>query len=350
MLTSSYVTPEMMKLQQQIKDAGIMVFNEIGFDPGIDHMLTKQCIDDVHEKGGKVLSYMSWSAGLPVPEAANVPLKYKFSWSPPTVMLQPLSSASWLQDGKVITVPEGRVMYHPQHLDLSHIIPEVEFEGIVNPSIKYIDFYNIPEVHSLVRGSIRYKGFSATMCSLQQIGLITDEQHRKLQPGSPPITWQDLLADLMQTSVSTLKDVVFKRIDYDSHSLKEIEAMGLLSTEKVPQMGSPSQSLAKHLTGILSYKPGEQDVAIIYNVIDVEWPDKSKERKTVTFVDYGDIGGFTAMDKTVGFPTGIAAKMILEGRIPRKGIVLPVTKDIYEPILEELKTYVKPAAVLSTAL
>lgn len=339
MVTSSYVSPAMKAFHEPALKAGVTLMNEIGLDPGIDHMLAVDCFDEVHSRGGKVVSFQSWCGGLPAPECNNNPLKYKFSWSPKSVLLAATSPASFLKDGKVYEVAAGgAIMDEASPFDQ---VPGLELEKYYNrDSTKYVDTYNIPEVQTLIRGTLRYKGFCSILVGLRKLGLLNATEHQRLLPGAAQLRWKDLLAILIAQSdirQPNLRASVLQAVGGDEAVVAAIENLGLLSDELVELAGTPIDALCCHLLQRLQYAPGERDAIFLHHFIGIQWPDNSKEMRHIDLTMYGTPNGFTAMAKTVGKPTAIAVKMILSSELSKRRIVTPTTADIYRPILDKLK-------------
>lgn len=189
LVTASYITDHVKSLDQQAKDAGVTIMNEVGLDPGIDHFLALEIIKDIHEKGGTIESLVSYCGGLPAPEYSNNPLRYKFSWSPRAVLANTVSPAKYLNRGQIVEILSGGdLMSAPKDLTF---LPGFALEGFPNrDSTKYGDLYGLGSgVSTLLRGTIRYKGFSDCILAIQTLGLIDTEPHPMLHPNGPEITW-----------------------------------------------------------------------------------------------------------------------------------------------------------------
>lgn len=189
LVTASYVTDEVRDLHESAQHAGITILNEVGLDPGIDHFLALECIRDVQEKGGVVESFISYCGGLPAPEHSNNSLRYKFSWSPRGALINTLSAAKYLSKGQVVEISGGGdLMSTPRNLEF---LPGFALEGFPNrDSTKYRDLYGLgTQVHTLLRGTIRYKGFTECIKAMQLLGLIDTEAHPMLHPSGPDVTW-----------------------------------------------------------------------------------------------------------------------------------------------------------------
>ncbi|KAF7654966.1 hypothetical protein LDENG_00062300 [Lucifuga dentata] len=339
LVTASYTNPAMKELQQSVEEAGITVVNEMGLDPGIDHMLAMECIDQAKADGCTVESYSSFCGGLPSPECSDNPLRYKFSWSPYGVLLNIVSPAFYLKDNQVVSIPAGgSLMDATAPMDF---LPGFSLEGFPNrDSTKYAELYGIQSAHTLIRGTLRFKGFAKAMSGFVKLGLINAEDCPTLQSSSP-LSWKELLCKQIGLSSSTsceaFEEAVYERVGKDDFRMETLRWLGMLSDEAVPQAPSITAALAKHLEAKLAFDKGERDMIILRNDVGICHPTGELETKHVSLVVYGDPDGFSAMAKTVGFPTAIVARMLLNGEITTKGLVLPMTKDIYGPVLSRLK-------------
>ncbi|XP_052576790.1 alpha-aminoadipic semialdehyde synthase, mitochondrial isoform X1 [Peromyscus californicus insignis] len=340
MITASYITPAMKELEKSVDDAGITVIGELGLDPGLDHMLAMETIDKAKELGATIESYVSYCGGLPAPEYSDNPLRYKFSWSPVGVLMNIMQPASYLLNGKVVNVTGG-VSFLDSVTSMDYF-PGLNLEGYPNrDSTRYAEIYGIPSAHTLLRGTLRYKGYSKALNGFVKLGLINREAYPALLPESNPLTWKQLLCDLVGISRSSscekLKEVVFTKLGGDSTQLEAAEWLGLLGDEQVPQAESIVDAFSKHLVSKLSYGPEEKDMIVMRDSFGIRHPSGHLENKIIDLVVYGDFNGFSAMAKTVGLPTAMAAKMLLDGEIEAKGLMGPFTKEIYGPILERIK-------------
>uniref|UniRef100_A0A673AZP7 Uncharacterized protein n=1 Tax=Sphaeramia orbicularis TaxID=375764 RepID=A0A673AZP7_9TELE len=331
MVTASYLSPAMKELESSAEEAGITIVNEMGLDPGIDHMLAMECIDQAKADGCIVESYSSFCGGLPAPECSDNPLRYKFSWSPYGVLLNTISPAIYLKDGKMVSIPAGgSLMDSTTPMDF---LPGFNLEGFPNrDSTKYSEPYGIQSAHTLVRGTLRFQGFSSAMSGFVKLGLINSEPC----PFHEHISWKELLCKQMGLPSSISQDA-FEEAVYE----REKASWGYLGLffldELVPHADSVLAALAKHLEAKLSFDKGERDMIIMRNDVGLRHPTGELETKHISLVVYGDPNGFSAMAKTVGYPAAIAARMVLDGEISRKGLVVPMTKDVYGPALARLK-------------
>ncbi|XP_032076396.1 alpha-aminoadipic semialdehyde synthase, mitochondrial isoform X2 [Thamnophis elegans] len=340
LVTASYLTPEMKELQKSAEAAGITIISEVGLDPGLDHMLAMECIDKAKEVGATVISYTSFCGGLPAPEYSDNPLRYKFSWSPQGVLLNTVKPATYLKDGKIINIPAGGALL--DSVTVMDFFPGLNLEGFPNrDSTKYAEPYGIQSAHTLLRGTLRYTGYCKAIEGFVKLGLINQEPCPMLSATAPSVKWKELMCKLLglQPSVKydELQQAVCKHLDGNKKQLEAVEWLGLLGDEPVPIAHSIVDALAKHMEAKLSYGSGERDMIVMRNEIGIRHPSGHLEDKYINLVVYGDDKGYSAMAKTVGYPTAIVAKMILEGEINSKGVIVPLTKDIYGPILKRIQ-------------
>jgi len=335
MVTTSYVSDAMKALDEDAKKAGIIILNEVGLDPGIDHMEAMRIIHDIESKGGEVTSFTSYCGGLPAPEANTNPFGYKFSWSPIGVLLAGKNSAQYLENGKEVFIPskalfENYIMIPIEGLE--------EFEGYPNRnSTPYIDLYGIQSTKTILRGTLRYKGWCPTLKKIVDLGLL--DQEEKDWSG---FTYKDFIKKLMNNPEE--KDVkkalsIYLNIEENSDIISRFEWLELLSNSPLNiTRGSALDILGERMLKKLQYEEGERDMIILQHIFKASYPDKKAEKITSTLIDFGIPYGDSSMARTVGLPCAIGAKLILENKITQTGVHIPVLKDIYSPILQELKT------------
>ncbi|XP_038636018.1 alpha-aminoadipic semialdehyde synthase, mitochondrial isoform X1 [Scyliorhinus canicula] len=341
MVTASYQTPEMEEMHQSALDAGITILNEVGLDPGIDHMLAMKRIDEAKEQGSTVESYVSFCGGLPAPECSDNPIGYKFSWSPSGALINTIRPATYLKDGKVIDIAAGGAVL--DNASPMAFFPGFNLEGIPNRnSLKYATSYGIQSAHTLLRGTLRYKGYANTIKGFNKLGLINPDPSLLLSPEAPPITWRELMCNLVgiapSSSFASLQEAVYDKIGRDDHRMSTVMWLGILEDQPVQKEQNILQTFAKHIEPKLAYAPGERDLIVLRNDVGIRHTSGQLETKHDSLVVYGDVGGFSAMAKTVGYPCAVGAEMILDGEISTKGMIGPLTKDIYQPILDRIKT------------
>lgn len=335
MVTTSYVKPEMQALDTAAKEAGIIILNELGLDPGIDHMSAMRIIDNVHNKGGKIEEFYSLCGALPAPEVAVAnPFRYKFSWSPKGVVMAGNNDGKYMKDGKEVYVPTQDLFKNPLQVDF----PKVgKLEVYPNrDSISYIDIYGIPEVKTIQRGTFRYKGWCETLDLMKKLGLISyDKVNLQGKTFAQFIAMQIGAAD----AVDIRKKVAdFAGIKADAYALDAMEWLGFFSEEPVGRMeDSPYEVTSDLMISKMELGANERDMVVMQHNFLASYPDGSKEVIRSRMLDFGTPATDTSVARTVALPAAIGVEMILEGKIPVKGVFRPVIPEIYNPILDELE-------------
>jgi saccharopine dehydrogenase-like NADP-dependent oxidoreductase len=334
LVTTSYVQPEMQALDESAKKAGIIILNEIGLDPGIDHMTAMKVIDHIHNKGGKVEGFYSLCGALPAPEAADNPMKYKFSWSPKGVVLASRNSALYLKNGK-------RVVIEPLNLfkdRFSYDFPGIEdLEVYPNrDSISYIDIYKIHEATTMYRGTFRYKGWCETLDAMKALNMLDD-----VIIDYSGMDYAGFLSERAATgNIDLRKKVALKLgIPEGSVAMESLEWLGFFSGEKMNAgRTSPFEITASRMIDKMLISDNERDMVLMQHIFLADYPGGKKEVIKSSMLDFGSPATNTAVAKTVALPAAIAVKMILEKKINLTGVYRPVVPDIYIPIIDELKT------------
>lgn len=338
MVTTSYVKEPMAQLDAAAKEAGVILLNEIGVDPGIDHMTAMKVIHHVQNNGGEITSFTSWCGGLPAPEANTNPLGYKFSWSPKGVLLASKNSACFLKDGRVVSIPGEELFDHHWPVAVEVEGKVMQFEGYPNrDSLPYMETYGITTTKNMFRGTLRNVGWCVTMRKIVDLGLLSEEKREDIagltfaQFTAKLIGHDDAPRDLKGTLAAHLG------IEEDSRVMSNLEWLGLLSDDPLPlQDGAPIDILTARMLEKMQYQEGERDMLLLKHEFIAEYADR-KEKITSTMVDFGVPGGDTSMSRTVGLPAAIGVRMILQDKINLTGVHTPVIPEIYEPALEELQ-------------
>ncbi len=334
MVTTSYVSEVMKSLDAEAKKAGILILNEVGLDPGIDHMEAMRIIHEVEEKGGEITSFISYCGGLPAPEANTNPFGYKFSWSPIGVLLAGKNSAQYLKGGQQVFIPSEKLFENYSIIPIEGL---GDFEGYPNRnSLPYIDLYNIQSTKTMLRGTLRNLGWCDTLKKIVELGLLDEEE--KNWSG---LTYAEFTRGWLNEPEETdLKKALALHLNLreDSDVIRRLEWLGLLSDDALPiEKGSALDILGAKMLEKLQYEKGERDMIILQHSFEASYPDGKEEKVTSTLIDFGIPDGDSSMARTVGLPPAIGTKLILEGKIKERGVHIPVSPDIYIPILEELK-------------
>jgi len=334
LVTTSYVKPEMKALDKKVKEKDLIFLNEIGVDPGIDHMAAMQIIDRIKDKGGQVESFYSYCGGLPALEYNNNPFGYKFSWSPEGVMLAAKNDGKYLQNGEIIEVGSDRLFEHYWFVD----VPGAgTFETYVNRNaLPYRDSYNLPDIKSIYRGTLRNISHCQSWNLFKKIGLLDQTRLFDFNKVSPRDVMSNLMDDYSRNPEN--QKVPFQKISEDSLTYKKMEWLGLFEKQKLPlNVACAFDMFAYLLKEKLSYEKGEVDLLVQYHEFIVSYPGNKKEKITSTLVDKGKPNGDSSMARTVSLPAAIATKFIVEGEIRLTGVHIPVKPEIYNPVLSELE-------------
>ena len=333
MLTTSYISEEMKALDDQAKKAGIIILNEIGVDPGFDHMTAMRIIDKVHDEGGKVEEFYSLCGALAAPEALDNPLKYKFSWSPKGVVMAGNNDARYLENGEEGYKPTEDLFKDPLQIDFPEIGPMEVYPN--RNSLPYIDIYGIPEVKTIYRGTFRYKDWCEAMDILKTIGFTSYDEN--VLKGK---SYAEFTAEVAEINNSeNLKSEIAQKynLSIDSPAIKAMDFLGLFSSQPVHiDKGSPFDVVSDLMIEKMMLGEKERDMVIMQHIFKVKNADGGHEKIISSLLDYGD-EKYTSIAKTVAFPAAIGVKMILNGKIDIKGVHIPIKKEIYEPILNELE-------------
>jgi saccharopine dehydrogenase-like NADP-dependent oxidoreductase len=336
MVTTSYVSDAMRGLDTEARAAGVTLLNEIGVDPGIDHMSAMRVIHKVQREGGRVASFHSYCGGLPAPDANDNPLGYKFSWSPRGVVLAGRNAARYRKDGQVIEVPGPKLFDHYWEMKIDELGTMEAYPN--RDSLGYLTLYGIESAKTMFRGTLRNVGWCRLWKKIADLGLLDDVE--RLDWSGKTLA-QYLRGQLGPDASSDLREALARRLDLppESEVLLRLEWLGLLSSDPVPiAQGSRLDVLEKVLLARMQYRPGERDMLVLRHEFLAEYPQGRREEITSTLIDYGVPHGDSSMARTVSLPAAIAVKLILEGRIQRRGVCIPVEPAIYHPVLDELET------------
>ncbi len=336
MATTSYVKDEMRALDGEARAAGIALLNEMGVDPGIDHMTAMKVIHGVQAAGGTVTRFTSWCGGLPAPEANDNPLGYKFSWSPRGVLLAGRNPARYRQDGEVVEIPGPELFLHywcvPVEVE-GRVIP---FEGYPNrDSLPYAETYGITSARTMFRGTLRNQGWCATLRAVGELGLL-DEAPMDLSG----LSYAQLTAKLIgKKTPRGVKQAVARKLGLDpvNFIVANLEWLGLFSGAPLPAGCASALDVLNATTlAKMAYAPGERDLLVLQHQFVAEFPDR-RERITSTMIDFGIPNGDSSMNRTVGLPAAVGVRLVLEGKVAARGVLVPVLPEIYEPALVELE-------------
>ncbi len=335
MVTTSYVSPEMQDLHEEAIEKGILLLNEMGLDPGLDHISAMNIIDRAKETGGKIEKFSSFCGGLPAPEANNNPWGYKFSWNPLGVLLAGENGAHYLNEGKEIEISGEDLFSH--HWPLS--VDNLSLEAYPNrDSFPYRDLYGIEESSTVLRGTLRYPGWCQTMQGVKKLGLTSKNPLESLSGQS----YETIMRRILQVSdEKNLQEEIRSRLDPSRQEivLSRLEWLDIFSQDIFTENAScPIEFFSHVLLGKMQYQSNERDMIVLQHEFQVQYPE-SKYHITSTLKHFGNPGGDSAMAQTVSIPAAIAVKLILEGKISLTGVCRPLHKEIYHPVLKEIEKF-----------
>ena len=339
LVTASYVSKEMKALDQEVKENGLIFMNEIGVDPGIDHMSAMQVIDKIQDKGGKVIMFESFTGGLVAPESDTNLWNYKFTWNPRNVVVAGQGGvAEFIQEGQYKYIPYHRLFRRTEFL---HIEGYGKFEGYANRnSLDYRSIYGLEDILTLYRGTIRRVGFSRAWNMFVQLGL-TDDSYT--MQDTMNMSYRSFVNSFLPYSPTDSVELKLRhnlKIDQDDIMWDKLVELDLFNKDKKIgiENATPAQALQKILSEKWTLAEDDKDMIVMYHKFGYELNGEKKQIDS-TMVLIGEDQSITAMAKTVGLPVAIATLAILNKKITTPGVQIPITKEVYTPILKELESH-----------
>ena len=336
LVTCSYVSDGMRALDAEAKSKNIILLNECGLDPGIDHMSAMQVIDRVKAQGGEMTAFYSYCGGLVAPESNDNPWGYKFSWNPRNVILAGQGTAQFIENGENKFLSHSQVFAQAKSISVEGL---GNFDAYANrDSLSYRSIYGIDTIPTMLRGTLRMTGFCKAWNAFVQLGL-TDDSWKIHHVNK--LSYSQLIDSFLPVGNGTIKDRTTQFLGEETNSevIQKLEWTGIFSDEKINLIeASPAQILQELLERKWLLKAGDKDMIVMQHQFEYELRGK-KQRIISSLVVKGDDEINTAMAKTVGLPAAIAIKKILSGEINRSGVCIPVTIDIYDPVLKELEEF-----------
>ncbi len=333
-MTTSYVQKEMLLLDEEAKEKGILFLNETGLDPGIDHMSAMRIIDNIHGKGGKVDEFYSICGALPAPEAADNPLGYKFSWSPKGVILASRNGAFYLKKGKNIVIePDSlfrdRFTYAYPGIGNLEVYPNRD-------STSYINIYGIPEARTMYRGTFRYPGWCETLDAMKRLNMLDDKI-----TDYEGMTYAGFLAERANVKTGDIRKNTAERLGIKESStvMESLDFLGFFSDEPLNYTEtSPFEITSDRMISRMMLSDSERDMVVLQHIFLAVYPDGKREVIKSSMLDFGSAETNTSISRTVALPAAISVRLILENKISLRGVLRPVFPEIYNPVIEELKT------------
>ena len=339
MVTASYISDEMKALDAQAKEKGLVFMNEIGVDPGIDHMSAMQVIDRIRDNGAKILLFESFTGGLVAPESDTNLWNYKFTWNPRNVVLAGQGGAAmFIQEGTYKYIPYHKLFRRTEFLTLNG---NGKFEAYANrDSLKYRSVYGLEDIPTMYRGTIRKVGFSRAWNIFVQLGMTDDTYTIE---GSEHMSYRDFVNLFLAYSPSDsveLKLRSYLKIDQDDIMWDKLVELDIFNKEKKIELknATPAQMLQKILSDSWTLQETDKDMIVMHHKFGYEINGEKRQIES-SLVVKGENQTYTAMAKTVGLPVAIATLKILNKEIITPGVQIPISKEVYTPILKELEEY-----------
>jgi len=337
MVTASYLSPAIRALDQKAKDKGVVLMNECGVDPGIDHMSAMQMIDRIREEGGELKAFESSTGGLVAPGFENNPWQYKFTWNPRNVVLAGREGARFLHNGKFKYIPYHKVFSRQETI---HVPDLGEFEVYGNrDSLTYRDTYGLHDLETMFRGTIRRPGFCEAWDIFVQLGA-TDDSY--VMENTDEMSYRDFINSFMafRTDIPVEEKLsLYLGFERNSGMMKRLTWLGIFDDTKIGVSGlSPAKVLQKILEEKWALNPEDKDMILMQHQFDF-LKDGTHRKRISTMVYIGQDTRQTAMSVTVGLPLAMVARKVLEGSYKESGVQLPITPQIYQPVLKELEEH-----------
>ena len=338
LLTASYVSEEMKALNNDIKNSELLFLNEMGLDPGIDHMSAKKIIDKLVANGAKINSFKSYTGGLIAPESDNNKWNYKFTWNPRNVVLAGQGvPAKYIENNKYKYIPYNRLFKNSEKIKIEKY---GQFEVYPNrDSLKYREIYSLNNIKTMIRGTIRKVGFSESWNMFVKLGLTNDSL--KIS-NSENMSFKEYLNcflpydDKLSIEEKLQRVLSISKGDENWEKIKEIDILS--SNKKIPlKNASPAQILEYILKDAWKLEKKDKDMIVMYHEFRYETILGENEKIISTMVCKGKDDTHTAMSKTVGLPLAISSILLLNNKINLTGIHTPIDKEIYNPVLKELE-------------
>ncbi|MCK5033361.1 MAG: saccharopine dehydrogenase NADP-binding domain-containing protein [Calditrichia bacterium] len=338
MLTTAYEIPELLALENEVKEKGLLILNELGEVPGMDHFGSQMVLDEVKEEGGRVISLNSYGSGLPAYGSNNNPMGYKFSWDPRTVFVAAQTAAGYLKNGKKINVPGDKLFEHFWYVDVDDL---GTFESYPNKDVqKYVKPFGLDKDVSFYRGLLRFSGYCNHMKNIMALDLLNNKKVNNL--GGK--TYRQFTADLInEESPNDLEHKLsnYLNTNYNADIVHRLKWLGFFDDKPIEiKEGTNLDVLLDLMLNKMYYKPHEKDMIILHIDVLAEFTGGRREKRLATMVVEGIPNGDSAMSRAVALPPAISAKLIIEGKIKATGVLMPPTlPELYKPVLDELSDF-----------
>ena len=335
MVTASYVSDEIAALNDKATEKGVLLLNEIGLDPGIDHMSAKKLIDKIHHLGGQIHTFKSFCGGLVAPQYDTNPWNYKFTWNPRNVVLAGQGTAQFIRNRQYKYIPYQSLF---SRIETIEVLDAGTFEGYANrDSLSYREAYDLANIPTIFRGTLRRPGYCEAWNVFEQLGM-TDDTYQISEISN--MTWRDFINSfLVYDQVKTVEEKLQSHLSLSDEVMSKLKWLGIFEKESVGLAdATPAQVLQKLLESKWSLETEDKDMILMQHQFHYILQGEEKNLHSSLVLE-GKDQTHTAMSMTVGLPVAIATKLILQGKIQLSGVQIPVKKEVYEPVLEELKSF-----------
>jgi len=337
LFTASYVSPAMQKLNHEVEQAGLLFMNELGLDPGIDHMSAMQMIEELKERGGEITSFKSFCGGLVSPKSNDNPWGYKFSWNPRNVILAGQSTARWLEQGKIIYTPYHRLFKEAETIEVPGF---GSYDAYANrDSLGYTEAYGLSGIRTLKRGTIRQSGYCRAWDALVQMGITDDTFSICIPDGT---SWHTFSTSFLPGGSPSWRSTLCKLMHWqnDDDALELLEYTGIFDADNMiaPQTATPAALLQQQLEKKWLLRAGDTDRIVMIHEIEYLMQGKMQKLSASLVID-GESQTHTAMAKTVGLPLAVFTRLFVDQQIQNRGVLIPVHKNIYQPVMQGLSEF-----------
>jgi saccharopine dehydrogenase (NADP+, L-glutamate forming) len=337
-ISASYENERVADLNKDAQRKGILILNEMGLDPGIDHMSAMSLIQRIRDNGGYVTSFVSYGSGVPAPDVQSNPFNYCITWNARNVVMAGESGAIYMEEGKIKMLPYNQLFQRTWEVEVDDV---GTFEAYPNrDSMVYQELFKLSKVDTMVRGTLRYPGWSETWLQIVRLGI--PNEHLKI-PGLSDMTYRQFTEMFLPLSANggklETRVANFLKISPTGEIMKKLKWLGLFDETVIGgNVKTSTDVMQKILNEKMPLPEGKRDMVMLIHKLEAEFPEQNKREKYVsTMIDYGEPNGITAIAKTVGAPAGIAAKLLLLGELPLTGTHIPTHPVIYKKVLEELE-------------
>ncbi|RMH73938.1 MAG: saccharopine dehydrogenase [Gemmatimonadetes bacterium] len=338
MISTSYENPQVADLNQDALRKGLLILNEMGLDPGIDHMMAMKMLQDIKSRHGVVTSFISYGSAVPDPQYDTNPLKYCTTWNPRNVVMSGEYGAQYMEEGKIKLLPHHAVFRQTWPVQVDGVGLMEAYPN--RDSLIYQKIFQLDEVETMIRATLRFPGWSETWSQIVRLGYPNEQL--KI-PNLKDRTYAEITEMFLPLTISgSLEERVanYLHINPTGKVMENLRWLGILSDEKVDtDVSTPAEAMTVLLARKLALPPHARDMVILLHKLEAYFPEEHnrKERHISSFIEYGDVDGFTAIAKSVGLPAAIAAKLVLTGKLELTGCRIPMHPAIYIPVLDEMR-------------